>query len=189
VKFPQGIHEDMFDNFFKNCDLFIDGLDFFAIHVRSKAFQYCYEHNIPAITAAPLGLGASMLSFLPNQQSFEQYFRLNNQPPQEQILRFLTGLAPSSLHRKALVDPSRVQLAAQKAPSLTIGCELSAALCASQSFKILLKRGLVISAPKSLHFDAYTYQMRVSWRPLGAYNPLQIWQRFWVRKAFTTSNR
>lgn len=180
--FNEGLHEDNLDAFFKDVDLFVDGLDFFALHLRAKVFEYCHKNKIPAITAAPLGLGVSMLIFMPDHMSFEQYFKLNDHSPNEMALRFLTGLTPAALHRKALVDPSRVQLDKKIGPSTPMGCELCAAMVTSQSLKLLLDRGPVLIAPKSFHLDAYTYKTKMIWRPFGAYNPLQILHRYLARR-------
>lgn len=181
--FPQGLMEDNFEVFFKDVDLFIDGLDFFALDIRAKAFAWCYQHGIPALTAAPLGLGASLLCFMPNKMSFETYFGLNGQSPTEQAIRFLIGLAPKALHRQSLVCPEYVDLQAKKGPSTPMGCQLSAAITASNSLKVLLSRGPILAAPKSIHFDAYSYRHEVTWRPLGAHNPWLILQRMLVRRS------
>ena len=179
--FNSGLTPDNLDEFFKGCDLFIDGLDFFALDVRRMAFDYCYRHSIPAITAAPLGLGVSLLLFLPTM-SFEQYFRLEGYDYQEQLIRFLSGLTPYVLHRHALVDSTKINFEEKRGPSTTMGCEFCAAMTASQSLKLLLNRGPIISAPKGVHFDAYTYQMKISSRPFGARHPLQAWLRFLLRR-------
>lgn len=180
--FSSGLHEDNMEVFFKDCDLFIDGLDFFALDTRRQAFAYCHQHGIPAITAAPLGLGVSLFVFMPNKMSFEDYFRLEGHDYQEQLIRFLSGLTPYMLHRHALVDNTAINFEEKRGPSTTMGCEFCAAMTASQSLKILLERGPMLCAPRGIHFDAYTYKMKISYRPLGAHHPLQAWLRFWLRK-------
>ena len=91
-----------------------------------------------AVTAAPLGMGAALLNFLPGGMSFEQYFRIKGLPQEEQALRFLVGLAPALLHRTYLVDPSRVDLRERRGPSTVMACQLCAGMAATEVLKILL---------------------------------------------------
>jgi hypothetical protein len=105
--------------------------------------------------------------------TFEQYFQLEGQSEDEQLLRFLMGLSPAMLQMSYLVDDSRVDLAAHKGPSTPMACELCAGLAAAHAMKILLDRGKVPAAPWGLHFDAYRNRLAKTWRPGGNSNPLQ----------------
>lgn len=172
-KFPQGIDEANLDEFLDAVDLYVDGLDFFALEARRAVFAACAEKGIPAITAAPLGMGAALLNFLPGRMTFEEYFRLEGQSEHEQLIRFLLGLSPAMLQMPYLVDDSRVDLANHKGPSTPMACELCAGMAASQALKILLNRGEVVAAPRGLHFDAYRNKFKRTWRPGGNNNPLQ----------------
>ena len=172
--FPEGIGESNLREFLSGVDLYVDGLDFFAFSARQITFAACAEYAIPAVTAAPLGMGAAVLSFLPGKMTFEQYFQWGNLPDQEKGLRFLLGLAPGRLHGPYLVDPSTVNLKEQRGPSSIIGCQLCAGVAAAEAVKILLGRGKVLAAPRGFHFDAYRNRFIRTWRPGGSNNP---WQR------------
>lgn len=171
--FPEGVNKDNVDAFLNGVDLYIDGLDFFAVDARRLVFRRCADLSIPAVTAAPLGMGTSVLNFLPGRCSFEQYFHLDGQDEPEQLLRFLAGLSPVQLQMGALVDDTRLDLDNHRGPSTPMGCELCAGAAASQALKILLHRGPVVAAPRSLHFDAYSNRCKIVWRPGGNANPLQ----------------
>ena len=171
--FNSGVNEENLDEFLKDVDLYIDGLDFFVLDIRQKVFARCYELGIPAITAAPLGIGSALLSFIPGKMSFEQYFRLEGLEPMEQQIRFLVGLSPAMLQLPYLVDESRVDFMNKKGPSTPMACELCAGVTASEAMKILLKRGKVTAAPWGLHFDAYRNKYKKTWRPGGNNNPIQ----------------
>jgi len=171
--FPDGVGPDNIDAFLNGVDLYIDGLDFFAFEARQLVFAACTARGIPAITAAPLGMGAAVLNFLPGRMSFDDYFRLSDSPEAEKPLRFLMGLAPSRLQMGYLVDPSTVDLANQKGPSTIMACQLCAGIAATEALKILLGRGNVRAAPKGYHFDAYRNELTRTWRPGGNRNPLQ----------------
>jgi molybdopterin/thiamine biosynthesis adenylyltransferase len=176
--FPQGVLPDQAAEFLQDCDIYVDGLDFFALTARRAVFARCHEIGIPAITAAPLGMGSALLNFLPGKMSFEDYFQMQGQGEYQQYLRFLVGLAPARLHAPYLVLPERIDLVAKKGPSTVMGCELCAGIAAAQAFKLLLGRGKVLAAPWGLQFDAYQNQLRRTWRPGGNRHPLQrfaIW--------------
>jgi len=172
-KFTSGVTKDNINEFLDGVDLYVDGLDFFAVSHRRAVFAACAKKGIPAVTAAPLGMGVALLNFLPGKMTFEEYFRLEGQPENEQLLRFLLGLAPRMLHSASLIDPSRIDLAAHRGPSTSMGCELCAGVAATQVLKILLGRGKVLAAPRGLHFDAYQNKLVHTWRPGGLNNPFQ----------------
>ena len=171
--FPDGVTADNLDAFLDGVDLYIDGLDFFAFQARREVFAACASKGIPAITAAPLGISAAVLSFLPGEMGFEEYFRFEDGPEAEMPLRFLLGLAPARLHMGYLVDPSKIDLANRKGPSTIMACQLCAGVAATEALKILLGRGPVRAAPKGYHFDAYLNKLALTWRPWGNSNPLQ----------------
>lgn len=171
--FPSGVNEQNIDDFLSGIDLYVDGLDFFVFAVRAMTFARCHALGIPAVTAAPLGMGAAVLSFLPGGMSFEDYFGFAGQPEEELALRFMIGLAPRMLQRPYLVDPSAVDLDARRGPSTIMACDLCAGLAATESLKILLGRGKVTAAPHGFQFDAYRNKLVRTWRPFGHRNPLQ----------------
>lgn len=171
--FDEGVTPANLGAFLDGVDVYVDGLDFFAFAARQSTFTACHQRGIPAVTAAPLGMGTAVLSFLPGQMSFENYFGWADHPDEEKALRFLVGLAPAGLHGRYLVDPSAVNLAERRGPSSIMGCQLCAGVAATEVLKILLKRGDVICAPSGVHFDAYRNKLKKTWRPLGNRNPLQ----------------
>lgn len=172
-RFEEGVNPTNLDRFLDGVDLYVDGLDFFVIDMRRKIFQLCRERGIPAVTVAPLGMGAALLVFMPGGMSFEEYFRMEGSSEAEKAARFFVGLAPASLQMGYLVVPSRIDLAAQKGPSTPMACDLCAGVAGTEALKILLGRGRVLAAPWGVHFDAYKYRLRRTWRPGGNAHPLQ----------------
>jgi hypothetical protein len=164
VEFPNGVTVQNIDAFLAGADLFIDGFDFFAIDIRRKTFARCRELGIPAMTAAPVGMGVAFLVFTKDGMSFEDYFRFEGKTELRQYVNFLIGLAPSGMHRSYLVDPARLDIAKRKAPSTMIGVELCASFTAAQSVKVLLNRGDVKPAPFHYHFDAYLNKFKTGLR-------------------------
>lgn len=171
--YPSGVDDSNLDHFLQGVDLYVDSLDFFAFDARKKMFAACAAKGIPAITAAPLGMGTAMLIFMPGHMTFEEYFRLEGHDEFEQGIRFLLGLAPARLHMSYLVDPTRIDLANRKGPSTGMACQLCAGVTATNALKILLGRGPVVVAPRGLHFDAYRNIYRKTFLPFGNNGLLQ----------------
>jgi molybdopterin/thiamine biosynthesis adenylyltransferase len=171
--FARGVNTENLPDFLRGADLYVDGLDYFAFDARRATFAACAALRVPAVTAAPLGMGAALLTFLPGRMTFEEYFRMEGLPEAEQALRFLVGLSPAMLQRTYLVDPAYVRLEEGHGPSTVMACHLCAGLAATEALKILLGRGKVLSAPWALQFDAYRGKLLRTWRPWGNRNPIQ----------------
>jgi molybdopterin/thiamine biosynthesis adenylyltransferase len=173
TQFPDGVNEANLKDFLHGADVYVDGLDFFALSARRAVFAACHQLGIPSITAAPLGMGAAILVFLPGKVSFEQYFCLEGQDEQEMLIRFLLGLSPAMLQRGYLVDSSQVNFLQHKGPSTIMACQLCCGLAATEALKILLGRGKLVAAPWGYQFDAYRNRFVKTWRPGGNHNLLQ----------------
>lgn len=170
--FPDGVNAENVDAFLKDVDVYVDGLDFFVFETRRMLFKACRERGIPAITVAPLGMGAALLNFTPDSMSFDEYFGLDGRSDEEKAIRFLLGLTPHALHRQYLADPSRINLEAKRGPSTPMSCNLCAGILGTEVLKTLLRRGDVIKAPHGIVYDAYRNMVKRSWLPWGASNPL-----------------
>src|SRR5690606_10083684 len=72
--FPEGVQPHNIDEFLRDVDVYVDGLDFFAFAARRMTFGACARLGVPATTAAPIGMGVALLNFLPDGMSFEDYF-------------------------------------------------------------------------------------------------------------------
>jgi sulfur-carrier protein adenylyltransferase/sulfurtransferase len=174
TKFPVGVNDENLGQFLDGVDLYIDSLDFFALDIRRTVFAACEARGIPAVTAAPLGMGAALLIFMTGGMSFEKYFRMSGHSSEEQALRFMLGLAPARLQLPYLVDDTRVDFKAKKGPSTPMACELCAGFAGTVVLKILLHRGKVPIAPRGIHFDAYRNKLTTTWRPWGNNHPIQL---------------
>jgi molybdopterin/thiamine biosynthesis adenylyltransferase len=171
--FDKGINDDNLEEFLDGIDIYIDSLDIFAIDIRRKVFQRCYEKGIPCITAAPMGMGTAMLVFLPGKMSFEDYFCLEGLNRDDQITYFIMGVSPSMQQRHYLMLNKSVNFLKKKVPSLPMGISLAAGVLCTNVLKILLNRGEVTCAPRGIHFDAYRNKLIKTWRPWGNRNPIQ----------------
>jgi sulfur-carrier protein adenylyltransferase/sulfurtransferase len=171
--FDQGISEANLDQFLAGVDLCIDGLDFFVLDIRRKLNARCRELGIPVVNAAPLGMGTGYLIFLPDGMSFEEWFCLDGLTEEQRYVSYLVGMAPSGLHRRYLVDPSRVDLRGHRGPSTIAGVELCAAVAGVEAVKLLLGRPGIRPAPYYHHFDAYRGKWAVRKLRGGNAHPLQ----------------
>jgi molybdopterin/thiamine biosynthesis adenylyltransferase len=170
--FPEGVNRQNLPEFLQDVDLYVDALDFFAFDARQQTFAKCAELGIPATTAAPLGMGAALLNFIPGKMTFEEYFQWGDLPEVDKAVRFLIGLSPAALHRSYLVVPSAINLAERRGPSTIMACQMCAGIIGTEALKILLGRGKVWAAPYGIHFDAYQNKLVRTWRPGGNKNPI-----------------
>ncbi|MDQ2764791.1 MAG: ThiF family adenylyltransferase, partial [Pseudomonadota bacterium] len=173
TRFDEGVNAKNLDSFLEDIDLFVDGFDFFVLDIRRSVFARCHALGIPAITAGPIGMGTSLLAFVPGGMSFEQYFHMEGRPQPEQYLRFLLGLVPKALHRPYLVDPTRLNLVTKTGPSTGAACQLCAGVAAVMAAKLLLRRGDVKPAPYSHHYDAFRGILATTKLRFGLDGPLQ----------------
>jgi molybdopterin/thiamine biosynthesis adenylyltransferase len=171
--FSEGVNKDNLEEFLTGVDLYVDALDFFAFDARQDTFAKCAELGIPATTAAPLGMGAALLNFMPGQMTFEEYFQWGDAPDLDKAIRFVVGLAPAGLHRPYLVLPESVNFAERRGPSTFMACQLCAGIVATEALKILLRRGDILAAPRGMQFDAYRNKLSHTWRPGGNRHPIQ----------------
>ena len=171
--FNQGVSPENVDEFLRDVDVYVDGLDFFVLPARRMMFAKCREKGIPALTAAPLGMGVAFLYFSPSGMSFEDYFKVEGHESQEQYARFIAGLSPAMMQRDYLVAPQAVNFSEKRGPSTIMACDLCAGVMGTSVLKILLGRGTLKAAPWGMHFDAYHQKFKLTWRPFGNSNPLQ----------------
>lgn len=189
-KFKEGITKENYKEFVEGVDIIVDGLDLFQIDLRILLYEYAYEKGIPVITAAPLGMGTSFLSFKPGGMSFNQYFNLNMElDSNEKLIRFLAGVAPKNLHMSYMKYMQYVDVSKEDVPSLHIGCLMATSAIASVCTKIVLKRGEVTWAPRGFHCDFYHNKMSKFWRPWGNRNPLQRISMAFLRKRFPKDSK
>ncbi len=179
--FAEGVTAQNVGEFLRDVDVYVDGIDFFAIDARRLIFAACRERGIPALTAAPLGVGVSFLYFRPGGMSFEDYFRVEGHSLHEQYARFIAGLSPAMLQRHYLVAPEAVNFGEQRGPSTAMACDLCAGVMGTGVLKLLLGRGPLRAAPWAMQFDAYRQKLSFTWRPFGNANPLQQLLLLFVR--------
>lgn len=181
--FEEGVSDANMSSFLDGVDFYIDGLDFFVLDFRFQLFSELERRQIPYVTVAPLGMGASMVYFDNQSMGYERYFALRpGLTADEKAIHFLVGVAPDAKHTKYLVDPSRLDFRSKKAPSTSMGCYLCAGIAATVVLKKLLGRGTLIRAPRSMHFDAYTNSLSHSRLWFGGYGPLQLFRRQVLRR-------
>ena len=171
--FNEGVTPENVGAFLAGADVYADGIDFFALDARRMIFAKARELGIPALTAAPLGMGVSLLYFPPTGMSFERYFRVAGHDEDEQYARFIAGISPAMLQRSYLVAPEAVDFPNHRGPSTGMACEMCAGVMGTSILKVLLNRGPLRPAPWVMQFDAYRQKYSMTWRPFGNANPLQ----------------
>lgn len=181
---PVAVDQYNVGEFLEGADLYLDGVDFFAIEARRLLFAEARKRGLWAITAGPIGFSAAWLVFDPRGMSFDDYFDLREGMSRlEQLVAFGVGLAPAATHL-AYLDLSRVDLAAATGPSASLACQLCSGVAASEVLKVLLGRGRLAPAPVYHQFDAFTLRYRSGRLWLGNRHPWQRLKRWYLLRRF-----
>lgn len=174
-EFSTGIQKNNMNEFLKNVDIVVDGLDLYASELRSPLYELAHQNGQYVLSAGPFGMGTSIMVFHPEKMSFNEYFDMNQKGLTKEalVIRFLAGMSPKLLHRKYVQSAEHVQLFNGNLPSLHTGCYSASAALSAAVLKIVLQRGKVLYAPWGQHTDFYLNTMKTFWRPFGNRNPLQ----------------
>jgi len=180
--FTEGVNEDNVESFLNNVDIFIDGIDFFEIDTRRLIFKRAREKEIYAITAAPIGFGATLQVFSPRGMTFDEYFGITDDIDYiHKVAAFASGLTPHPYHIRYM-DISKVSLKQKTGPALSLACTLAASLVATEVVKILTGKGTIKSVPHYLQIDLLRGKYKEGYVLMGGKNPLQRLKRWLILK-------
>ena len=169
--FCQGVYPDNYQEFLKDCDFLVDGIEFFEIEVRRELFNLARAQGITALTAAPLGFGATLQVFSPRGMSFDDYFGMTaSMPYLEKLAAFAAGLAPRPYHLQYL-DLRKVSLQERRGPAVAPACTLAASLIATSIARIVAGE-TVKPVPHYTQLDMYRSKYRRGYLLWGGKNPL-----------------
>jgi len=183
VDVTTAIDRDNVADFLAGADYFVDGIEFFEIEARRALFQRARDQGIYALTAAPLGFGATLQVFSPRGMTFDDYFGITEQMPYlEKLAAFAAGLAPRPYHLKYL-DLKQVSLKERRGPAVAPACTLAASLIAT-SLARLVAGEAVAAVPHYTQLDLYRGKFRRGYLWLGGGNPLQRLKRWIILAKF-----
>ena len=173
----EGIGPENVAKFFEGVDVYVDGIDFFEIAARRLVFQTARQRGIYAITAAPLGFGATLQVFSPTGMSFDEYCGISDSMSSiEQVAAFAAGLAPHPYHTRYL-DFAYVNFSTGKGPAVSPACTLAASFVATEVVKIVTGKGRIKPVPHYLQVDLLLNKYTRGYLFLGGRNPFQILKR------------
>ena len=185
---PEAVDERNIDKFLDDADLFVDGLDFFALRPRLLAFREARDRGIWGITTGPHACSAACISFSPTGMTFNRYFDVDdNSSDAELIAAFAIGTVPALLHLPYLDLASYFSPGSKKAASLGAACSLASGVLAIESAKVLLGRGGVRPAPWYMQFDSYRHICRAGRLWFGNRGVLQQMRRKMLLKKIARS--
>lgn len=175
---PRPFGEDNADEFFRDVDVALDGIDFFQIDARRLYFRKAREKGIHAMTSAPIGHGASLQIFDPQGMGFDEYFGIvPGMTRAQRMVAFGAGLlppmpwswaagaalgmlrgavAPRSMPVGAVMDREHVDFENQRVPAIASAMSLAAGIVAPEVLRIVLKRGRPRCVPHASYFDSYS---------------------------------
>ena len=175
--FTEPIGPENADEFLRDADALVDGIDAFAIDVRRLLFRMAAQRGIYAVSAGPFGFSTVWAVFDPHGMSFDRYFDLrDDMDPIEQFVAFVVGMAPKATHR-GYIDLSNLDFRKRYGPSVGLACHLSSGMVAAEVLKILLQRGPLRPVPYYHQFDAYLLKYAAGRLLFGNRGPLQRLKR------------
>lgn len=170
---PGPVTAENVGRFLSGADLFVDGVDAFAIAARRQIYRSAAERKLYAVGVGPVGFSAVWVTFSPDGMPFDRYFDLHDAlSDRDLFLRYILGMAPASTQRKYL-DLDHVDLDARQGPSLGLACQLASAVLATEAAKVLLRRGKIWPCPWYQQLDPYVgrwVRRKLRW---GNRGPLQ----------------
>ncbi|WP_432823703.1 ThiF family adenylyltransferase [Trichloromonas sp.] len=180
--FREGISAANVDRFLDGVDTYVDGIDFFQIDIRRLIFKTARSKGIYAVTAAPLGFGATLQAFAPKGMSFDDYFGITDDMEQlEKLAAFTAGLTPRPYHLNYL-DRSKVSIKEEKGPAVSPACTLAASLVATEVVKILTGKKGPKAVPHYLQIDMLRRKLHKGYVWGGGKNPLMRILRHYILK-------
>lgn len=188
--FNTAITQDNIDAFLDDCDIYIDSVDIFSLDLRIHLFERCRQLGIPAITAAPIGMGVSYLIFAPSEYTFTDYFNFfTNSTFEDKFINFLIGLNPTLCSSRYLMEPSAVNIKTHDTTSLSIGCNFAAGIAATETLKLVLSRGKTYFAPHYHVFDGYLHKHKIGRLYFGNRNLLQKIKFYLLKQRLFSRNK
>ena len=151
--FKDGINKDNVRFFLKDMDYAIDVVDVFALEEKLAFNDAAYKMKIPMISIGAIGMSASVICFDQKGPSFSELSGMRAEDPYEvNILKFVDFLTPEI--PKYMKEQLELALDGQGSiPFIVGGVELSAACCANEVVKRILKIGNLPVAPIGIHLD------------------------------------
>jgi molybdopterin/thiamine biosynthesis adenylyltransferase len=178
--FTEGVNESNIDAFLDGAAAAVDGVDFFNMEARRLLFRRARQRGVPALTAAPIGFGATLHVFTPDGMSFDEYFDIRpGMTLPEQLVQFGLGLAPRLVHLRYF-PPSALDLSGRRAPSMGSACLLAAVLVCTEVANLILGRRPTRAAPYFFQFDPLVQAYKKGRLRWGNRHPVQRLKRWWV---------
>lgn len=182
---PEAITARNVASFLDGADIYVDGIDFFALDVRRLLFREVRQRGMWAITAGPIGFSTAWLSFSPTGMSFEEYFDFDRCKDRlDLLIAFLVGLTPAATQR-TYMDLAQVDTQAGRGPSAALACQMCSGVASAEILKILLGRGPLRPAPYYHQFDAYRMKLCQGYLWRGNRHPWQRVKRWLARRQLT----
>ncbi len=180
--FDSGINEDSMDEFLDGVEVVVDGLDYFAFEARYVLYRMARIKKVPVVVSIPVGFSTSCLVFLPDGMKWEDYFAFDLAKTEEEMaLLFAIGCVPPLFPIRYL-DLSSVRFAESRGPSIATAIQFCGGLNASETLKLILKRGKIYSVPYYHVFDTYFWKYRRGRLRRGNRDLLQRLRFYYAKK-------
>src|SRR3990167_897276 len=118
--FKEPITENNVDEFLKDVDVLVDGIDAFEINTKRLLFKKAKEKGIWALGAGPVGFSTAWTIFDPKGMSYDEYYDFHDgMNPKDLFIHYILGMAPRNTAR-SYVDISYLDLDSHTGPSASL---------------------------------------------------------------------
>jgi molybdopterin/thiamine biosynthesis adenylyltransferase len=181
--FAAPIGRENLSDFLDGANVFVDGIDFFALDARRLIFGEARKRGLWSITAGPHAFSAAWLLFSPDGMSFDEFFDFHDGMGEEdKLVAFAVGTVPKPIHLAYLDFAKYFSPGSRKGASLGVACQIASGIVGTQVAKILLGRPGLRPAPWYFQFDAYREMLVKGKLRGGNRHPWQRLKRWWLKR-------
>lgn len=142
----RGLQSDNYDIFFKDANLVIDAIDYFAPKVRKSLYDIANKNNLSVISTPAIGFGTLMMNFSPPIYALENLLDSSGQF----IMKKLLGGNISYL-----TDDFFSRLSEGKIPSNACAVNLAGSIGAFHCYKTLSGHDDLVVMPLAIRVDPF----------------------------------
>lgn len=161
--FMDGVTPDNIQAFLSKVDVVIDGIEFFAFQARADLYAAARAARVPVVMSGPIGFGACLFVFRPEDIGFAEYFRWDlARDRTDQMLCFAAGLSPGLVSD---IDPAAVDLEVGRGPAMSNACMLCAGMAGTAVMQLLVRPASLAAGVQAVYFDPLRLRRKRLRRP------------------------
>ncbi len=165
--YDKPISQNNVKDFIQDCDLVIDGMDFFVLDAHQILIEECQNNGLVVLASVPLGFGAGFLAFNSTSMNFENYFRFDlGKSMHEKALLFALGFGVGA-HQIKYMPNKAIKIKEKSGPSIISGIKACTGFITTATLQALLWPHELKLAPWAQHLDFRRRKFTTAYLPQG----------------------